>query len=629
VAPLAVDFTDTSTGSPTSWLWTFGDGDTSTAQNPSHTYTAPGTYTVTLSASNATGSDTATRTDVLTVQAQASNVLVGAGDIADCVLTEDSATGALVSATPGTVFTLGDNVYPNGTASDYANCYAPVWGAFKDRTRPVVGNHDYNTANAAPYYAYFGASAGDPTKGWYSYDIGTDWHVVVLNSNCTIVAGGCAAGSPQEQWLRADLAASTRPCTVAMWHHPRFSSGDHGNDPSTAAFWDALYADGAELVLNGHDHDYERFAPQDPSAVADPTYGIRELVVGTGGTVLRPFVSAVANSEVRSTAAHGVLKLTLTNDGYDWSFLPIAGDTLDDSGTGGCHGAPVPTAAPTSSFVATPTGGRAPLPVDFADTSTASPTSWAWDFGDGTTSTAQSPSHTYQEPGTYTVTLVAGNALGTGTTATRTITVSAPSAAGIARMSTATAVSTTASPSLSIPTPPGTQAGDVLVTCLAMNGSSLAASPAGWTQVAAPAGVSNPRVYGFYKVAGAAEPPSSEWSFRASVASSGGTARYSGAQGVDGSASTATGTSASTATVPGVTASVAGDMLVGCMGINSGSTAIGITGPSGLGEAWDIGGKRHEYGDGLLAQAGATGPRTWTFTSSREWSGWLVALKPS
>ena len=240
----------------------------------------------------------------------------------------------------GTVFALGDNAYDNGTAAEYANCYQPTWGAVKDRTRPVVGNHEYlKSASAAPYFAYFGAAAGEPGKGWYSYDIGTDWHVVVLNSNCTIV--GCTAGSEQEQWLRADLAASTRPCTVAMWHHPRFSSGEHGNDASTDAFWKALYADGAEVVLNGHDHDYERFAPQNPSAVADPTYGIREFVVGTGGKDFRSFSStAAANSEVRSIAAHGVLRLNLNSGSYDWTFLAVPGTTLDESGTGTCHGAP-------------------------------------------------------------------------------------------------------------------------------------------------------------------------------------------------------------------------------------------------------------------------------------------------
>jgi hypothetical protein len=276
---------------------------------------------------------------------------VGAGDIADCTATQDSATAAIVARTPGTVFTLGDNSYPHGSASDFASCYGPTWGVVKDRTRPVVGNHDYDTTNAAPYYAYFGAAAGDPAKGWYSYDIGTGWHVVVLNSNCAFV-GGCAAGSPQHQWLLADLAASTRPCTVAMWHHPRYSSGVYGPDGSTAAFWQALYEDGAELVLNGHEHDYERFAMQDPQGRLDPTYGLRQFVVGTGGSALRTFGTVAPHSEVRSVTAHGVLRLTLQDGSYDWQFLPVPGATLDDAGTGSCHGAP-PTSGPTT---ASPTG---------------------------------------------------------------------------------------------------------------------------------------------------------------------------------------------------------------------------------------------------------------------------------
>jgi PKD repeat protein len=283
---------------------------------------------------------------------------------------------------------------------------------------------------------------------------------------------------------------------------------------------------------------------------------------------------------------------------------------------------------PVSSFTATPQTGTAPLAVQFTDTSTNNPTGWSWDFGDGRTSTVQNPNVTYQQPGTYTVTMAARNASGTGAPATRTITVSPPApSGGITRMSTASAVSTTASQTLTIPTPSGTQAGDVLVSCLALNGSSIAAAPSGWIRAAAPTGVSNPRVYGYYKIAETSEPPSTVWTFSASITSGGGIARYSGAQGVDGSASTATGPSATTATVPGVTATVAGSMLVGCMGINSGSTSVGI-GPSDLTEAWDIGGKRHEYGDGQLTTAGATGPRTWAFTSGREWAGWLMALRP-
>lgn len=334
-----VDLVDTSAGTPTSWAWDFGDGTTDTTQNPSHTYESPGTYTVSLQATNASGADTSTQVDAVVVEPVGANVLVGAGDIADCAVTEDSATAALVAETPGTVFTLGDDAYPDGSTSNFATCFDPTWGVVKGRTRPVVGNHEYNSTGAAPYYAYFGAAAGDPAQGWYGYDIGTQWHVVVLNSNCATV-GGCGPDAPQHQWLVADLAASTRPCTVAMWHHPRYSSGIYGQDESTAAFWQALYDDGAELVLNGHEHDYERFALLDAQGSPDPTYGIRQIIVGTGGSALRDFKEVAPHSEVRSATSHGVLKLTLGDGSYDWRFLPIPGSTLDDAGVGSCHGAP-------------------------------------------------------------------------------------------------------------------------------------------------------------------------------------------------------------------------------------------------------------------------------------------------
>lgn len=261
-------------------------------------------------------------------------MLVGAGDIADCRSQWDEKTALLLDTIAGTVFTLGDNVYDNGTPLEYANCYEPSWGRFKARTRPVPGNHDYNTAAAAGYYGYFGASAGDPDKGYYSYNLGT-WHIVVLNSNISMTAS-----SPQTTWLRADLAASRKKCTIAMWHHPRFTSGHHGNDARSQPLWQALYDAGAEIVLVGHDHTYERFAPQTPQAVADPDYGIRQFIVGTGGSSNYEFVAAQPNSEVWANMNPGVLKLSLFEDSYQWQFIPVAGGTLHDSGAGSCHRAP-------------------------------------------------------------------------------------------------------------------------------------------------------------------------------------------------------------------------------------------------------------------------------------------------
>ena len=264
-----------------------------------------------------------------------SAVLLAAGDIADCGSSGDEATAALLDTLDGTIITLGDNVYPSGTADQFAQCYEPSWGRHKARTRPAPGNHDYATPGAAGYYGYFGESAGDPSAGYYSYGLGA-WHVVALNSNCREV-GGCEAGSPQEQWLRADLAAHPAACTLAYWHHPRFSSGRHGSTAQMAAIWQTLYDAGADVVLSGHDHLYERFAPQDPSGAADPARGIRQFTVGTGGESFYNFRRVLPTSEVRHTGTPGVLKLTLYPASYDWEFVPVAGATFTDAGSDACR----------------------------------------------------------------------------------------------------------------------------------------------------------------------------------------------------------------------------------------------------------------------------------------------------
>jgi hypothetical protein len=274
-------------------------------------------------------------------------VLVGAGDIASCDSPGDEATAALIDQIPGTVFTAGDNAYVNGTADEFAKCYDPTWGRFKVRTMPAPGNHEYQQDPAATgYYGYFGSAAGDPTKGYYDYTLGS-WHVIVLNSNC-VPAGGCEAGSPQEQWLRQVLAASDARCTVAITHHARFSSGlAHGSDVDLLPFWQALYQYGADLVVSGHDHVYERFAALRPDGVPDPLFGLRQIVIGTGGRDHRSFGIPVPGSEVRIADTFGVLKLTLRADSYDWQFIPEAGKTLSDQGTTACHLAPPVTDPPT------------------------------------------------------------------------------------------------------------------------------------------------------------------------------------------------------------------------------------------------------------------------------------------
>jgi len=263
-------------------------------------------------------------------------VLVGAGDIADCRdLSGAEATAKLLEEVQGTAMAVGDLAYPDGTAANF-ECYDKTWGRLKDRTRPAPGNHEFHSAGATYYFQYFGQAAGDPGKGYYSYELGT-WHIVVLNSECVAV-GGCDAASAQGKWLREDLAAHPVACTLAYFHKPLFSSGGtHGNDLLMKPLWDALYAANADVIVNGHDHDYERFAPQNPDGIADASHGIREFVVGTGGKNLRPFTVVRANSELRSLEAFGVLKLTLSPGRYQWEFIPQAGKSFQDSGAGTCH----------------------------------------------------------------------------------------------------------------------------------------------------------------------------------------------------------------------------------------------------------------------------------------------------
>ncbi|MEV6866418.1 DNRLRE domain-containing protein [Streptosporangium subroseum] len=262
-------------------------------------------------------------------------VLVGAGDIASSG-TGDTATAALLDGIPGTVFTAGDEAYPDGSASNFSTYYAPTWGRFKSRTRPVAGNHEYVTPGASAHYNYFGSAAGDPAKGYYSYNLGS-WHVVALNSNCSSV-GGCNAGSAQEKWLRSDLAANAKACTFAYWHHPRFTSGsNHAPDPSVGPLVQALYDNNADVIVTGHNHQYERFAPMNPSGQLDNTRGLRHFVIGTGGAGLYSFGTILPNSEVRNNNTFGVVKFTLHSNSYTWQFVPQSGKTFTDSGTTACH----------------------------------------------------------------------------------------------------------------------------------------------------------------------------------------------------------------------------------------------------------------------------------------------------
>jgi acid phosphatase type 7 len=263
-------------------------------------------------------------------------VVVAAGDIAACFKKGDEATARLIGGIDGTVLALGDNAYPDGSAEDFDECYDPTWGRFKDRTKPAPGNHEYHTPGAQGYFDYFGKTAGDPDEGYYSYDLGA-WHVLALNSNCEEV-GGCDADSPQVRWLKADLDKNGKFCTLAYFHDPLFTSGKYRpGSREVKPLWETLYATGADVVLNAHDHNYQRFAPQDPSGKADPERGIREFVVGTGGKSHYPILYPIANSEVHNDDTYGVLELTLRPEGYDWEFVPVEGARFTDSGSARCH----------------------------------------------------------------------------------------------------------------------------------------------------------------------------------------------------------------------------------------------------------------------------------------------------
>jgi acid phosphatase type 7 len=284
-------------------------------------------------------------------------VLIGAGDIAGCgILDEDldrprdllrvfkkltgeiyydeHLTAELLDSIPGVVFTTGDNAYPRGRPEDFEDCYHPSWGKHRNRTRPSAGNHDFGTPGASGYFEYFGALAGDPAKGYYSYRLG-GWHILVLN---TVLDLG--VGSAQLEWVRSELATNGSQCTLAYGHDPRFSSGEHGGEEELQPLWELLHESGVEALISGHDHNYERFAPLSGDGRPDPVHGVRQFVVGTGGAYLRPIAELQPHSEVVDHTSHGLLKLTLHPDRYDWEFVPVRGDPFTDRGSRACHDPP-------------------------------------------------------------------------------------------------------------------------------------------------------------------------------------------------------------------------------------------------------------------------------------------------
>ena len=297
-------------------------------------------------------------------------VIAAAGDIA-CSSTTPTGSGStarchqratsdlVVAGGVSAVLPLGDEQYQNATLSSFTKSYSPTWGRVKPITFPAAGNHEYKTPGAKGYFDYFNGAgfstgpAGDRDKGYYSFDVGT-WHLIALNSGDKCVPVACGKGSPQETWLRADLAAHPASCTLAFWHHPRFNSGHQGNSTAMQAIFQDLYDADADVVLGGHAHDYERFAPQNPAGKLDNARGIRQFVVGTGGAFFTALSTTKPNSQVRNASTYGVMFMTLHPNSYDWRFVPEAGKSFTDSGTQACHGLVAPSPA-------SPPGSESPL----------------------------------------------------------------------------------------------------------------------------------------------------------------------------------------------------------------------------------------------------------------------------
>lgn len=327
LTPSTIEPTSIQTITPTPTL-TFTPSLTRTPTNTSTPTNTPAP--VILVTSTPTSTDTPEPTRILATPV----LLVGAGDISICGHDGDDETAILIESIPAKLFTAGDNSNEDGAPYQYRDCFGPTWGRFKDRMHPSIGNHDYGYDDGASYFKYFGDRAGQAGKGYYSYDLG-DWHIIVLNSNCSFV--DCSRGSKQEKWLRADLAKHANRCTLAYWHHPLFSSGPDGKNKRTVPFWRALYDAGVDVVVNGDSHFYERYAPQTPEGDRDYENGIQQFIVGTGGAKLVDFGNILPNSQARDNSTFGVIQFTLWPDSYEWLFIPTEPGGYSDSGSAACH----------------------------------------------------------------------------------------------------------------------------------------------------------------------------------------------------------------------------------------------------------------------------------------------------
>ncbi len=600
-----------------------------------------GTYTARAEQSDTAGNTGLSTANTFTVTS-GDPVLVGAGDIADCgESAQDEETAQLLDALPNaTVFTLGDNAYNIGTASEFANCYEPTWGRHKARTRPSPGNHDYGTPGAAGYFGYFGAAAGDPGKGYYSYDVG-DWHVIVLNTNCFPV-GGCDPGDPQEQWLRNDLAANPTDCTLAYFHHPLFTSRTDSQDPASETFWQVLYQHGADLIVTGHAHVYERFAPQTPTGALDLSYGIRQITAGTGGYSLYSFETVAPNSQVRLNDAHGVLKLTLHPTSYDWQFLPVAGRTSTDAGTTACHGPPgTPPPPPPPAACADGLDNDGDGLVDFpadpgcasssdTDETDAPPPPPPAACADGLDNDGDGLTDYPADPG-------CADLLDTDETDPPP-----PPPPGSSPSVRSAAFATANGPvtQLTIARPSATAAGDLLVAIVAHQGGTAKnmTPPTGWTAVPNTdwAQGTNARIHAWYRLAGTAEPTGYTFSMVGSGDDmSGGILAVSNTHPtapINASNGQSNGSTPSTSvTAPSLTTTAPNALLLfggACAG------AVSFTQPLGMSEHWDAATSglykvSTQAAAQAFAPAGATGTRVATASSSCRSVAIQIAVAPA
>jgi acid phosphatase type 7 len=561
------------------------------------------------------------------------------------------------------VLALGDEQYECGGASAFTQSYDPTWGPVKSITHPAVGNHEYNTSGgtgcasgAAGYFGYFGTAAGEPGKGYYSFDVGT-WHLIALNSNCSFVS--CAAGSAQETWLKSDLAGNTQTCTLAYWHHPAFSAGPSRMN-SLKPFWNDLYAADADLVLNGHKHNYQRLSKMNPDGAVDAN-GVREIIVGTGG-VNRGLSSSATlwPGTGASDGKHfGILELTLHPSGYDWKFIADTGQVLDSGsdqcvGGGGGGGNTAPTAENGTSTVLQDSSNNAlTLTGHDAETcnlnfSIVTPPAGTLDplavqpctSGSPNTDTANT---SYAPPpgfsGTDSFTYKVNDGTTDSNVATVTITVT-PSGGGgggggpISLRSSSSAANPTAT-TLTIPAPAGVQAGDVMLAGISVRGQPAITPPPGWVLVRQDVNGTTQKQAVYYKVATGFEPGSYTWTFAASRAASGGILDYTGvstANPIDASGGLVNATSSTSVTAPSITTTVAGDELIGFFCITGNNS---FTPPPGTTERFDVASNAvspyltSEGADELRSSVGATGSRTATASLQGQGIGQLVALRPA